>query len=115
MPVADFIFRIDHLRLINEDSLQLLVKNLSESVGISASPDNVIVFLIDIINKEISSQLSVMAGLEEYIKLYPIEAGFTCKPYRNPVVGDSMILRAWERATARVAEHSITLRRTLQI
>jgi hypothetical protein len=29
-------------------------------------------------------------------------------------VEDSIILRAWERATARVAEHSITLKRTLK-
>jgi len=43
-----------------------------------------------------------MAGLEEYIKLYPINARFTYYPYKDPAVESSIILRAWERAAARV-------------
>lgn len=88
----------------------MLIRNLSKSVGINDRPDNVIAFLRNTFNKE----LPVMAGLEEYIKLYPINARFTYYPYKDPAVESSIILRAWERAAARVPEHTRVLERDLK-
>lgn len=59
-------------------------------MGINDRPDNVIAFLRNTFNKE----LPVMAGLEEYIKLYPINVRFTYYPYKDPAVEGSIILRA---------------------